>query len=363
MNAKKVSYIYDNASNKKEFMAKNEPNITLKDIAEKLNLGVATVSRAFSNKGNVSKATKQRILQLCQELNYRPNLNARALASKKSRTIGMVLHSLSFWHQESTIRNLEKILREHNYDLQVSFGYGSPDHEVFVIETMISRGVEAVIFNITNTSGRIEALELLIEEGIPFVTIGQSKYDSFSRVDFNWKIAGRTVTSHLIERGYESIAFICEDLHDERNDGYRMALIDNGLTVNQELIFAIPCTMEAAEANIDKILATKCTAIFANSDRMAYYILKSLRKRNIIVPEQIALAGCGNEMYTDVFKPSLTTYEPHREQMAPYLAQEIIESLTVNDKVARTVLISGRLLVRESTAPNRTGTASTTSNP
>ena len=334
--------------------------ITIKDLATELGIGIATVSRALNDSGSVKAETKMQVFEACKRLNYKPNLAAKALVKNKTtNTIGYILPSLRYSRLDEQIKTLQKKLTVKDYDLQICLGSENFEQIFKLVDSMLSRAFDGIIVTLPLTKTKqeidlnIELIEHLQRSNTPFVFSGQINADKiqkdFSQFDYNWLDCGKEVTNHLFDIGRKRIIFISDIEDDVRKTGYMTAMLENNQVPSADMTFVIEHKLKAMDKNFDQILAQKPDAIFANSDRMAYFVIKLLHQRKIRIPDDIAVAGAGNELYSDVFMPPLTTYDPNRDALSRHLADEIINRIENPNSQTQRTFVNGSLIIRQST--------------
>lgn len=324
-------------------------NITMEDVAKRLNLSVSTVSRAFSRSDLVNTATKQRIEQLCKQLNYRPNLNARAIATRKTNVIGMVSHDISKIEQfEPIAYQLEKIFYQNGYRLQIELGHSDADREKEIIETMLDRKVDGIIFGSRIYSGRLDAVETLIKSGTPFVVMGYYDNPRVSQVAGDFKLAAKTTVSHLIQLGHKKIAFMSYAQGDPRLTGYRQAYIEHGLEPCDDMLAYIDNKMFDIGKKIEQMLSAKATAIFAMHDIVAAQIYRICKQKGIRIPQDLSVAAISTGQQTDIWAPPLTVYQISNDNYAYSLSSILLDKINDELPFTRVVSLGGQLIARES---------------
>ncbi len=215
---------------------------SLKDIAEKLNLSKTTVSWVLTgqaDKKGISKNTQEIVTNCAKEMNYQPNLIARSLNIGQTKTIGLILPSISDFFYSSIAREIENQANHHGYSLMIASSESDYNKEELVIQMFKSKGVDGIIIAPTKRS-KVE-IERLITEKFPLVTFDryfpelQASYIIVDNKESSYKL-----TKHLINQGCKNIALITTNAHlttmGERNEGYKQALLDSGVKFNPMLV-------------------------------------------------------------------------------------------------------------------------------
>ncbi|MFI4912911.1 MAG: LacI family DNA-binding transcriptional regulator [Sedimentisphaeraceae bacterium JB056] len=321
----------------------------MKDIANRLNISVTTVGRAFSNATDISPATKERIFKLAKELDYRPNLNARALVQQKTSTLGLVICNVSNPIMEGVIRDVEDSVSKEGYRLNLAISHGEPKRERDIVNDMLCRRIDGVIIHPHCLEGRSEAVESLLETKTPTVVLGNYTHSAVSQVGMDLFTAGYEITSHLLDLGHKKIACINELPGDPRFKGYIKACEERSIIIDDELSYYLPVRARSGIDICRDIIEKKSTAVFAISDALAATILEGFKLLGIKVPDDIALAGCGNDRYSSVMGPSLTSYGFPYHNLPRHLTNFILEKIDYPESTIRSAVLIGKLIPREST--------------
>lgn len=292
-----------NNSKRKDFSA-----VTIKEVAEKAGVSIATVSRTLNNFPFVKKRNRERVKEAIRELGYKPNVFAQHLAGGKLNAVGVIIPGYegifhSFYAQE-IIRNLGSGLEDLKKDLFL--------HIFWEKDKFNSSYVEGAIF--ADIIGNEKQLERLINEKVPCVVINKKVKNlpvSFVAVD-NEKGA-EEATGFLIELGHKKIAHIAGDLNtecaQERFAGFKKALKKAKLSLPDDFFQEGYFSRAQARRAIEFLLAQKekPTAVFCASDDMAYEVILTLLERKIKVPEEISVIGFDDNPQYSYGPLSLTT--------------------------------------------------------
>ncbi len=323
---------------------------TLKTIAEELNISVSTASRAFTPGSSVKPSTLAKIKEMSRKLNYKPNLNARALVQQKTHVIGVVLQSLKNQTTESLVNKLTRLLTARGYDIHLFVAYSDDMLNDDAVNSCICRGYDGVIINHALFEGRMNAIETLLKEKVPMVVLGQYEYSETSQVIGDFKLAGRVMTRHLADLGHKNIAFCTTCKGDPRYEGYLNILNQYKLPIREDLIFVCPCEQTQIRETAKKISKTDATALFVNYDEPATRFIRAFKELGVSVPGQMSVVGVGNEMYADLISPALTTFEIDTAHLAENLVDTLFERIEKPNGPTRTILLNGKILERDSAA-------------
>jgi DNA-binding LacI/PurR family transcriptional regulator len=332
------------------------PNVTIKDIAKILGISPSTVSRALKDHPDISKATKEQVNTLANELNYRPNPIALSLRNRRSNVIGVVIPEIVHYFFSSVISGIEKVAMEHGYSVMFSQSGESYKKEVEVCDTFLHSIIDGLLISITKETEDYKHLQKLEEEGIPIVFFDRM-IDEFEtdRVLINDFEGAFQATEHLIIEGRRRIVHFAGPqnrlIGRNRLQGYLEAHKKNGVVIDESLI--IPCdnyenALTQTQAIIDSGL--KFDAIFTVNDFSAVGVLKTLLKNNISVPNDVSVIGFGNDYISEMIEPTLTTVSQPGFTMGEKAMQMLINRINNEQlQTAQTEVLPTKLVIRNST--------------
>lgn len=313
--------------------------ITIKDIARALDLSVSTVSKALRDSHEIGEETKQAVLIYAREHNYKPNPIAQSLKKGHSRSIGVIVCNIDNNFFSQVINGIESIAQSKGYNVIITQSRESYEKEVSNSEHLSSRSVDGLIISLSSETKNIDHLKRLYEKGLPIVFFDRitDEIPTHRIIANNFKGAYEA-TRHLIQQGYRKIAHITSSdslsTTSERLAGYKQALIDAGISIDERYIkFCLHGGMireETHQALAELLqLPERPDAIFTASDRLSTTTLSQLRIMQIPIPRDIALVGFTNSISADIFNPSLTSVvQPAMEmgQQATEMLVSLIES-------------------------------------
>lgn len=338
--------------------------IRLKDIAADLGVSMVTVSKVLRNKSDVSVETRRRILQRVEEVNYRPNLTARGLASGRSFTVGLVVPDIADPFFAEFAKSLGAALRKHSYQLVVASADEQPNVERLEIDNLLGRGVDVIL--VASCQSDREGLKAIAERSVPCVLIDR-RIDGFKSnyVGTDDLCAGHLATTHLIGLGRKRIAHIGgldTSPAIERFNGYKEALEQNRLPFREQLV--ILHSLQEQRGDIlgrelmDKLLALpkRPNAVFCYNDLLALGAIHSVRAHGLRVPEDVAIIGCGNLSLSAYLEVPLSSVDQGTQQLGERAAKLAL-SLVASKKpeTPKTALIQPRVIARASTIGNQPG--------
>ncbi len=332
--------------------------VSIKDIARAANVSHPTVSRALSYSPLVRGETAERIRLIAASLGYRPSAIARSLATKKTRTIGVVVTSIADPFIADVVSGIEETANDHGYSVFLANSNANPDREVKVVHSFHERRVDGIIV----TASRVGALYMPLLSGlkIPIVLINNQHPDAPDEFIYSVMIdnikASTLVMKHLIGLGHRRIAYIGDQAgfqsDTERFAGYRQSLAFAGYPFLPELVVHGNGKPEGGRQAMEKLLSlpTPPTAVFCYNDMSALGALRALYGHGINVPDDISLVGFDDLAIASYTSPLLTTVGQPKQQMGRMAMETMLKLISGVDTKAN-IKVDGELIIRESTAP------------
>lgn len=290
--------------------------VRLKDIAQRADVAIMTVSKALRDAPDVSAATKARIRKLAQEMGYVPNSAARGLRTKTTRTFGLVISSTTNPIFARVLMAIEQHAHELGYDLLLTHSHDLPEREEQCIYRLLSRRVDGLFLSpVYRLSNEAKAYRELESRGTPVVILGHHApfCSNFVNVEADDQQGGYSVTEHLLSQGHKRIAFLAGPVAtpwtQERLEGYRRALREAGIEPDDQLVFQAGKTVDDGMKAATQMIAERCdaTAIQAVNDLVAVGCMRVFLNQGLRVPEDISIAGFGNVLISENAPLPLTT--------------------------------------------------------
>jgi LacI family transcriptional regulator len=332
--------------------------VTLKDLAEKLDLSITTVSRALAGYGDVAEATRKRVQQAATEMGYVPDVTARRLQSGRTDTIGFVIPTFgprfSDPYFSELLAGIGNEAARHNFDLLVSTRAPDTPEEDAAYQHMIEgRLVDGLL--VVRTRVRDRRIAYLGRVGFPFVAFGRSDLEvDFPYVDEDGFQGFELVTQHLIDHGHRRLAFISapQDLMfcTHRRSGLEAALQRNGLCLPPEYCITSDLTQRGGYAAMNQLLdlSPRPTAVVACNDLMALGAISAAQRRGLTVGRDIALTGFDDIPLAENAQPPLTTVRQPIYDIGRQISNMLIRLIRGEELAERHVLLQPQLVVRES---------------
>ncbi|MCB6902017.1 LacI family DNA-binding transcriptional regulator [Hoylesella buccalis] len=334
--------------------------ITMKDIAQALGVSVATVSRALKDNPRISKEQREKIQAYAREHHFYPNVIAESLRNsrvKPLKTIGVIVPQLSHFYFSSILSGIEEEATTHGYRIMVAQSNERYEREVRICQDFYKNRVCGVIVSQAKDTVKYEHFKKLIDHHMPLVF-----YDRIctgincSRVVVDDYMGAYNAVTHLINTGCRRIAYYSSpmtlEISKNRYNGYRDALLKNGLKVNENFL-RICDNREDAEVLTPELLQQEeiPDAFFAVNDDTAVGILYAAKRMGYQIPEDISICGFTNGDRSKACDPMLTTVEQRGVQVGEEAANILIskvEGLLPPDKVEKRI-VRTKLIIRGTT--------------
>ncbi|MBW1972210.1 MAG: LacI family transcriptional regulator [Deltaproteobacteria bacterium] len=330
---------------------------TIKDIAKIAGVSHTTVYRALNNKPRISKETRKRILGIANRLKYQPNVLARGLIIKKTKTLGLIITTIRnpFYSElaqviEETARNLgySLILGCTNYDLNIE-----REH----INILKGKGVDGIIF--TSAHVKDPNLEELKKEEFPFVLLnrrctGCSELSKIPQVLIDNEMGGFLAVEHLIRIGHTRIGIIAGSEESsvtlERIEGAKKAFKHYGLFFDDSLITKGNFLMPSGKIGLKDLMDSSSppTAIFALNDYMAIGVMEEAHNLGLRVPEDLAVVGFNNIEFASFYNVSLTTIGQKKKEMGEEATKILVNMVEGKTEKSGIKKFTPNLIIRNS---------------
>ncbi len=331
---------------------------TIHDIADKAGVSIGTVSRVLNAKPDVSSTTRERILHVMDELDYRPSGFARGLALQKSHVIGFLAADMMNPNFPELARGVVDHARKRGYSVMFFDTRRNLEMEreaAHILESEHVAGVVAPILEeVLNDLGR------LYDQGVPVVRIYRDNSPlTTPLVALDNVEAGRIATSHLLSLGHQRIGFIGRQsmpLSDtERLEGYQDALDSQGLSVSDELIVTGTASRDGGAAAMTRLLnlPDPPTAVFASKDVMAIGTYDAILESGRLIPEDMSVISHDDIEASCLVRPRLTTLTTYRHRLGAAAVEMLFQQIDGDTEAELERVFTAELVERESTAPPR----------
>ncbi|HET8705199.1 MAG TPA: LacI family DNA-binding transcriptional regulator [Pseudomonadales bacterium] len=333
--------------------------VTIRNLAEKLNLSITTVSRALDGYHDVAEETRQRVIEAAHEMGYVPSYAARQLRRKRSDAIGYILPTSSPRFSDpfyvSFLTGLCDEVASRQLDLSVTSCPPDSDIEQTLYRRWVqSRRVDGVVLNRVRLHDW--RIQFLAQSHVPFVALGKSDIPvDFPYIEVDDQSAVQDLVAHLVGAGHRQIAFIGASpelvIHANRFNGYQSGLEAAGIPYDSNLYIEGDLS-EASGYQAAAVLLNRQprpTAILGINDLTALGVVQAAKERGIDIGTDLAIAGYDGIKETEYTNPPLTTvYQPTYE-IARNLAQMLIRLIEGDTLEESHISIKAQLMIRPST--------------
>ncbi len=296
------------------------PTPTLEDVAQKAGVSTATVSRCLNSPARVVESTRKRVLSVVQQLGYSPNFGARALAAKRTNTIGAVIPTMENAVFAKGIQAFQEELGNHGFTLLISSSSYRQDLEAEQIRTLASRGADGLL--LIGLHRGADIYQFLEQHSVPILTAWvYDNHSSIPSVGFDNTLAMKELADEVIRLGHRDIAAIsadraANDRSRARIAGIRDAMAGHGLDPDRLRLIETPYGIDTGAAAFATLAsgADRPTVVMCGNDVLAAGALRQARQMGLRVPEDISITGFDDIELATVVEPALTTvHVPHHE--------------------------------------------------
>lgn len=335
----------------------DQKEITIYDLARKLDLSIATVSRALKDDPVVSKKTKKRIADLAQELGYRSNHFARNLRTRRTMTIGVIIPRINSYFMSAVIAGMENVANHEGYNLIISQSSESAEKERANATTLFNNRVDGLLVSLAYDTGSLAHFEPFFKKNIPLIFFDRvAEHKDCTSILIDNQKAAYDATTHLISLGRKRIVHITapskRNVYTDRLKGYKEALADNHIPYRENYVIAGNLSQEAGAeaAAVIRGMSPLPDAVFVANDNCAVGCMVAIRQMGIQIPQDIAFVGFNNDPVSTVVEPNLTTINYPGYEMGQLAARSLIDHLngTSNIHSTNTILLRSELIVRDS---------------
>jgi LacI family transcriptional regulator len=331
--------------------------VTIYDLARKLNISIATVSRALKDDPVVSKKTRKKIFDLAEEMGYRYNHFARNLREQRTNTIGVIVPRLNSYFMSTVIAGIESVANSEGYNLIISQSNESAAKEIANAKTMFNNRVDGLLVSLAYDTKDIGHFDLFFKKEIPLIFFDRVvDHPNCTNVLIDNRKAAFEATSHLVQQGCRRIMHITampkRNVYIDRMAGYKQALAEYGLPFTEELLLINNLSQEAGGQAAEAIMQMKHKpdGVFVANDNCAVGCMLGLKQAGIRIPQDIAFTGFNNDPVSTVIEPNLTTINYPGYTMGEMAAGNLINHLNgvASITATNTILLRSELVIRAS---------------
>lgn len=338
-----------------------EKEITIYDLAEKLNISPATVSRGLQDHPAISKKTKKRIQELADQIGYRSNHFARNLRSKQTHTLGVIVPRLDSYFVSTVIAGMDDAAVAHGYKLIISQSSEQAAKEATSAKTLYDSRVDGLLVSLAVDTENLEHFDIFLQKKIPLVFFDRVlAHEQCLEVLIDNRKAAYEATRHLIAQGCQRLVHITAPLnrnvYAHRLEGFKQALAEAGMPFSDEQLIIGNLRQDDGHKAAQNILSRthRPDGVFVANDHCAAACLVSLKKAGVRIPQDMAIVGFNNDPVCTVVEPNLSTVNYPGYEMGHIAATNLIQALTgaMDFGTTNSILLRAELVVRESSKRN-----------
>ena len=331
---------------------------SLKDLADKLGVSIATVSRALRNSHEVGEEMTLKVKQLAKELNYRPNPFAQSLRKEAPRVIGVIVPNLVTHYYAAVLDGIEDYASKLGYSVISANSHEDHEREAQALDNFLNMHVEGIIACLAQDTTDYSHFEQLHEMGVPLVFFARCCLeDMFSQVVGNGDVAAQEATQHMIETGSRRVAFIGGpnhlDMVRRRKHGYLEALRENRIPIDRDLVVCDKIDFDVARNATLRLLEGENPpdAILAFNDIITYAAFDAIKSKGLRIPEDVAIIGFTDGDTAAFVTPRLTAIMDQAHVQGTKACQLLMKSINGDEKIYKEV-VPMILKIRESSEKN-----------
>lgn len=318
---------------------------SLKDLAERLGVSIATVSRALRNSHEVGEEMKQRVQQLAKELNYRPNPFAQSLRKEAPRIIGVVVPNLVTHYYAAVLDGIEDFARTFGYTVICSNSHEDHTREEQAIDNFINLHVEGIIACLAQDTTDYSHFKEIHDMGIPLVFFARTCLpELFSQVVADGDVAAHSAAEHLIATGSRRIAFIGGpnhlDMVRRRKHGYLQALREHNIPIDRNLVKCGDISYDFAEKAVDELMgmSNPPDAIIAFNDIVTFGAFKRIQERGLSIPGDVAIIGFTDSDTASFVTPKVTVVADQASKQGKVSCDLLFRAIRGDKKIYKEVV-------------------------
>ena len=337
---------------------KVKKEVTIYDLAKKLNYSTSTISRALKGHQSISKKTTLKVKEEAAKMGYRPNSLAASLRNNKSKTIGVMISRINRPFLSSLITGIEETARNAGYNVIISQSNDLYKNELSNAKALYDGRISGLIVSLSMETKKLNHFQQFLDTGVPVVFVDRvpENLESY-RVIINNYSAGYKATQHLIDQGCKRIAHFAGAQHvnvyHERKKGYLDALIDNNISIDKKLVINFSTlSFDEGEKATNKLLdmSNPPDGLFSANDTAAVSAIMCAKKRGVSIPDDFAIIGFNDDPIASIVDPGLSTITHPAIEMGKLSAKKILDHLQnlKKEEHQEITVLDTELLIRES---------------
>ena len=338
--------------------SKHNQQVTILDIAEALGITPSTVSRALHNHPNISEETKNAVKDCAQRMRYRQNTTASSLRTGKSKTIGVIVPRINSHFISSVIGGIETAAGKAGYNIIICQSNESIEAETNAVRTLLSKSIDGMLVSISIETTSSNHFREVINMKVPLIFFDRACPDlDVSSVTIDDFKGAYKATEHLIKQGCRRIAHfggsIDLAIYRRRLEGYKQALMNQHIPVDEDLIFTTNQLTDTMGSVLIETLYKNHNlpdGICSSNDNLAAGAMKFLKRLCLKIPDQVAVIGFSNALFSQWMTPPLSTVDQHSNLMGNHAVNLLLEEIeqTATGYVSRNIVLNPELIIRES---------------
>jgi LacI family transcriptional regulator len=334
-----------------------DKEVTIYDIAKKLNISPATVSRGLKDHPAISKKTKKKIFELADKIGYRQNHFARNLRNQKTDTIGVIVPRLNSHFMSSVIAGIEHIANKEGYNLVISQSSEISTKEAASAKTLFNNRVDGLLASLAYDTRELSHFDSFFKKNIPVIFFDRvMEHQNCTNILIDNRKAAYEATKHLIEQGCKRIVHITaplqQNVYRDRFQGYKQALAEYKIKFREEDVIIGNLSQEAGAEAANLMLKWKALpdGVFVSNDNCAVGCMLALKQKGISIPKDIAFVGFNNDPVSKVVEPNLTTINYSGYEVGEVAARHMINHLMGVSPIqnTNTIILRSEFIIRAS---------------
>ena len=334
-------------------------HVTLKQIATELGYSISTVSKAIRDSKEISRETRDKIQAFAKFYNYRPNNIAISLKNQRTRNIGVIIPEIVHHFFTTVIEGIDYIAHSRGYNVIVCLSGESFEKEVVNMQMLANGSIDGFIISLAKETQAKKDFHHLLEvadQGMPIVMFDRVADEiPCDKAIVDDVLAGYEATAYLLASGCSRVALITTvdylSVGRLRTEGYRKALLEKGIDIEESLILKIEDNIES-EARIESLFESEeFDGVFAVNEFYAVTAMKVAKRKGFRIPDDVSFIGFTDGILSRTATPTLTTVAQHGMEMGEAAARMLIDRLEdeTADPAYFTQIIRTSLIEREST--------------
>jgi LacI family transcriptional regulator len=328
--------------------------VTMREVAQKAQVSIRTVSRVINTQGEITETTRQRVLAAIEELGYRPSKVARALVTRRSDTIGLIVSDIANPFFSEVARAVQSKANVEGYDVFFCNSSGSWEEELRALDSLSDHAVDGIIVY-PSPGLTLERIRPFADRYHPIVTLAyRIAHPRISSVVISTRAGARQAVDYLVEKGHTTIAMLAgpapTPIIHYRVQGYRDALLAHGLPFRDELVLAGAPVFERGRLSTRQLLSDypAVSAIFAYNDLLALGAIRACHEMGWRVPDDCAVIGFDDIPPAVWSSPALTTVRVDKQLLGRRAVERLLEMLDAPDGEFSPLSVPAELVLRES---------------